>query len=348
MKRYLLSFFVVLFSTLGANAMSYEEAREQAYYLTDKMAYELNLNEQQYNDAYEINLDYLLSLNSEADLYGTYLDYRNADLRYILYDWQWDVFMAADYFYRPVWWYNGGWLFPIYNYYVRGYYWYDRPRIFWDYRGAHGRAHFIHRSYYANRRPMWNGGFRGAERSLIGHPNGRNGGRYGGAQMRGGQGRGTVNQGRGTTNMNQGRGTVNRSGRGSGTYNRGTVNQGRGTTSQGRGTVNSGQQMRRYEGSTRTPQRGTVNSSSTRSRSTVGNTSGYRSSSRSGSSSVSSRSTSSSRNISSSSSRGSVSSSRGGSFSSGGSSRGGGSFSSGGASRGGGSSMGGGSRGGRR
>ena len=37
--------------TLGvaANAMSYKSARDQAFFLTDKMAYELGLSEDQYN-----------------------------------------------------------------------------------------------------------------------------------------------------------------------------------------------------------------------------------------------------------------------------------------------------------
>ena len=73
--------------------MSYEQARQEALYLTDKMAYELNLNDQQYNDAYEINLDYLLSLNAESDLYEDYLSYRLSDLRHILYDWQYNSFV---------------------------------------------------------------------------------------------------------------------------------------------------------------------------------------------------------------------------------------------------------------
>ena len=33
--------------TFSAQAMSYEQAREQALFLTDKMAYELNLTEDQ-------------------------------------------------------------------------------------------------------------------------------------------------------------------------------------------------------------------------------------------------------------------------------------------------------------
>ena len=51
MKRLLISLTMVLAAWTGAKAMSYEMAREEALYLTDKMAYELNLNDQQYNDA---------------------------------------------------------------------------------------------------------------------------------------------------------------------------------------------------------------------------------------------------------------------------------------------------------
>ncbi|MBP5381630.1 MAG: hypothetical protein J6Y39_07895 [Bacteroidaceae bacterium] len=168
MTRKLMTLTIALLAWTGMNAMDYETARERAYYLTDKMAYELNLNDQQYNDAYEINLDYLLSLSNETDIDGMYLTYRNEDLRHILYDWQWATFAAADYFYRPVWWYNGGWYFPIFNYYARGHFYYHRPAIFWDYRGGHGRIHFA-AGYYHDRRPAWRGGFRGMHRSTHPH-----------------------------------------------------------------------------------------------------------------------------------------------------------------------------------
>ena len=46
MKRLLFTLTLIL-STLSAKAMSYERAREEALYLTDKMAYELNLNNEQ-------------------------------------------------------------------------------------------------------------------------------------------------------------------------------------------------------------------------------------------------------------------------------------------------------------
>ena len=58
MKRYIIILITTIFGWQATNAMSYEQARQEALYLTDKMAYELNLNDQQYNDAYEINLDY--------------------------------------------------------------------------------------------------------------------------------------------------------------------------------------------------------------------------------------------------------------------------------------------------
>ena len=52
MKRFL-SILALLFTmTVTANSMSYEQAREQALFLTDKMAYELNLTDDQYEAAY--------------------------------------------------------------------------------------------------------------------------------------------------------------------------------------------------------------------------------------------------------------------------------------------------------
>ena len=83
MKRFLGLIIALLAGLTAIRAMSYEEARDRARFLTDKMAYELNLNEQQYNDAYEINLDYLMNIRTESDLSGVYLEHRNADFRYL-------------------------------------------------------------------------------------------------------------------------------------------------------------------------------------------------------------------------------------------------------------------------
>lgn len=174
MKRTCL-FLLLLFSiTFGIKAMSFEMAREQALYLTDKMAYELNLNDQQYEDAYEINLDYLLSLNSPDDLYGDYLNYRCSDFRHILHDWQWELFRVADYFLRPVMWRGGRWFYPIYSIYERGHFFYAQPRVYLHYHGGHGRIHY-HEGFYVNRRSGWTGGMRGNMMDGIKHQPGRNG-----------------------------------------------------------------------------------------------------------------------------------------------------------------------------
>ena len=69
MKRFIIILTTILTFAASANAMSYSQAREQALFLTDKMAYELNLNEEQYDAAYEINLDYLMSIDTYDDLY---------------------------------------------------------------------------------------------------------------------------------------------------------------------------------------------------------------------------------------------------------------------------------------
>lgn len=150
MKRFLMTMTMVMMTMMGANAMSYSEARDQALYLTDKMAYELNLTDRQYEDLYEINLDYLMGLRTADDIYGQYWVHRNADIASIFLDWQWRRFMAIDYFYRPIVWVSGTWSFPVYRYYDRGLFYRSRPTVYVSYRGGHGRLHYSD-GYYARR-----------------------------------------------------------------------------------------------------------------------------------------------------------------------------------------------------
>ena len=100
--------------------MDYEEARQRAWFLTDKMAYELNLTPEQYDRAYEINLDYLMSIRTASDCSGYYWEYRNADLRCILFDWQYNLFRTIDYFLRPIRWVRAGWYYPVCDHYRYG------------------------------------------------------------------------------------------------------------------------------------------------------------------------------------------------------------------------------------
>ena len=152
MKKLFLSLIAMLTIAATASAMSYEQARNEALFLTDKMAYELNLTDAQYEAAYEINLDYLMGVTSQYDVFGTYWERRNLDLSYILYSWQWDLFRAADYFFRPLYWNAGYWHFGIYARYPhRSYFYFGRPHFYVTYRGGHSWRMNGDRSYYEGR-----------------------------------------------------------------------------------------------------------------------------------------------------------------------------------------------------
>ena len=152
MKKIIATLALLFTLTATAGAMSYEQAREQALFLTDKMAYELNLTEEQYDAAYEVNLDYLMSVNTPDDLYDLYWRQRNLDLSYILLDWQYRAFCAATYFYRPLYWTAGVWHFAIYSRYPRrNYFYFGRPNIYITYRGGHSWRHNGGRSWYKGR-----------------------------------------------------------------------------------------------------------------------------------------------------------------------------------------------------
>ena len=84
MKKMFFALMTMLTVSISVNAMSYEQARNEALFLTDKMAYELNLTDEQYEAAYEINLDYLMGVTGRDNVFGTYWERRNLDLSYIL------------------------------------------------------------------------------------------------------------------------------------------------------------------------------------------------------------------------------------------------------------------------
>lgn len=139
---------VMMVMTISAKAISYEEAKDDAFFLTDKMAYELSLTEDQYDAVYEINLDYLLCLNKSADLFGVYWERRNADLRFVLSDWQYEKYLAIEYFYRPVKWESDAWVFLVYSHYARDLFYFTHPRVFHTYLGGNS---FKNERFYADR-----------------------------------------------------------------------------------------------------------------------------------------------------------------------------------------------------
>ena len=234
MKKLMMTLIAMVSMTISAQAMSYEQAREQALFLTDKMAYELNLTEDQYEAAYEVNLDYLLGVESQADLYGDYWIRRNLDLSYILLDWQYNAFCAASYFYRPLYWDAGYWHFGIYARYPhRTYFYFGRPHFWYTYRGGHawhrvgGRGWYHGRTFGRDHRiatnhrgfGMRNGFDRGDFRGRSGNfsPNNRDYNR-GNRSIERGRSNGSFN--RSDRNMNRGDRSIDRS-RSNGSFNRG-------------------------------------------------------------------------------------------------------------------------------
>jgi len=135
MKK-IIAVFAAMTLTIGAFAMSYRTARQEALFLTDKMAYELDLTDDQYNAAYEINLDYFMNVGYESDILGIYWERRNAELQYVLSTLQYRVYLATEYFYRPIRWVRNAFNFLIYNRYTRNRFYRPAPRVYETYRGG--------------------------------------------------------------------------------------------------------------------------------------------------------------------------------------------------------------------
>lgn len=138
---------IMMTIAISANAMTYNAARNEALFLSDKMAYELGLTNAQYEAVYEINLDYLLNVNTRADIHGPWWNIRNRDLRHVLSTWQFDRYMACNYFYRPIAFRAGTWTLAIYNRYDRGRMFMHRPSVFAGFRGGHNHRGV---SFYAS------------------------------------------------------------------------------------------------------------------------------------------------------------------------------------------------------
>ena len=151
-------------SVPAMGAMSMSKVRENARFLTDRMAYELHLTPMQYNDVYEVNYDFINNIRYimddvvrghgyATDRYCEFLDYRNDDLRWILSSSQYRRFLGVDYFYRPIYTTSNNWLFRIYKVYrdVKHFY-FDKPYHYKTYKGGHYRTHHRNVSYYKNHR----------------------------------------------------------------------------------------------------------------------------------------------------------------------------------------------------
>ena len=159
----LIAISMVSMSTMSVAAMSLNKVRNETRFLTDKMAYELNLSTEQYNDCYEINYDFIYNVRDimdevvygedwALDRYYNFLDVRNDDLRWILADWQYERFLDTEYFYRPIYSEGSSWGFRIYLTYTNPYlFYFGKPYHYRSYSGGHYRTYFNNNSYYVNR-----------------------------------------------------------------------------------------------------------------------------------------------------------------------------------------------------
>lgn len=148
----------------AAGAMSVSKMRQNARFLTDRMAYELKLTPMQYDDVYEVNYDFIDHVRyimkdvvrghrDALDRYYQYLDYRNDDLRWILSASQYRRFLGVDYFYRPIYTTATDWMFRIYKVYRDvNHFYFDKPHHYKTYKGGHYRSHYGHVSFYKDHR----------------------------------------------------------------------------------------------------------------------------------------------------------------------------------------------------
>ncbi len=206
--RTLLATVIFAFSSLmmQAQPMSYHAIRDNARFLTDRMAYTLGLAANLIDDLYCINYDYIYGVNEYLDdvalgycydEYEAVLYARELALRRLLTAAQWRRLLEYDYFYRPIGFSAGRWSFSIYAYdRYRTRFYYSVPRYYNDYRGGRFFAGMHPGAGYRDRGPGYGGhagrGFH------IGEP-GRNnfhgdGGHMGGATQ-GGQHGGSVSDG---------------------------------------------------------------------------------------------------------------------------------------------------------
>lgn len=167
MKKSIVTLVLVLLGTIQMFAMSTSTIRNHARFLSDRMAYELDLSPRQYDDVYEINYDFIYwssrimndvvyGYGDAIDHYYDLLDDRNDDLRYVLSGAQYRRFLNCSYFYRPIYTTGKSWSFRIYTVYRNHtFFYYDAPSHFKTYTGAHSRHYLAvgSPSFYSSRHP---------------------------------------------------------------------------------------------------------------------------------------------------------------------------------------------------
>lgn len=167
MKNFISLVVVMLISLSASNLKAWSpwsisQVRENSRFLTDKMAYELDLTPRQYNDVYEVNYDFFCAVrfklaliaqgyNQYYDVYYEALDLRSEDLRWVLSDSQFRRFVNIEYFYRPIYRYSDSYYLRVCQAYPHGTFYFDFPHTLRVYAGEHHHGNYAKESYYNGR-----------------------------------------------------------------------------------------------------------------------------------------------------------------------------------------------------
>ena len=131
---------------VGAQPMSDAALRDNARYLTDRMAHDLALGAGLLDDLYCINYDFIYGVNDylddvavgyRLDDYNAVLAARDLALQRLLTPAQWAALVAIDYFWRPICFASRRWFFGIYHYLpFTGHWYFHAPSPYAHYRGG--------------------------------------------------------------------------------------------------------------------------------------------------------------------------------------------------------------------
>lgn len=225
---------VIMMGSLTANAqcMSITAVRNNARFLTDRMAYTLGISDPfLIDEIYRINYDYIWGVNSYLDdvamgyYYDDYISVcsaRDIALRTLLGNVVWNRVIGYSYFYRPIVFANRCWHFSIYDYdrHGRGHFFLSVPRPYnRGYEGGHFFRGMAPRDTRGNMIPprgyrQDNGRYDrpGNVRYNNGRGNVREDINRGGSRVDNGRGRVDNNRGRVDNNRGNSRADDNRSG----------------------------------------------------------------------------------------------------------------------------------------
>ena len=149
MKKLFFTLALALVATVQTFALTRSRAMEEAAFLTDKMIYELGLSPMQTDDVYEINYDYFTQVGYSSGLNAHAAQIRMNKLFFVLTPNQYRMCESIIYFLNPAYVQGGRFYFRIYTHYESGIFYFDRPRVYRDYRGSY--LHDV--NHYDGRRP---------------------------------------------------------------------------------------------------------------------------------------------------------------------------------------------------